>query len=228
MSVLTVSNLVIGYKGTPILPSISFSLEPGQVTSIIGHNGSGKSTLLKTLLGLNSKVSGALNFGLSAQVGYVPQRENMDPIYPIRVSELVETGRFGIRGVGRLLNSLDHERVKTSMQLTGTSHLSHRLFRTLSGGEQQRALLARALCTEPTLLILDEPTASMDENGAKQALEMTLDLARRQNAAVLMVSHFLDIVAEISDQIILLDRDHQTVKIGPPKDVLKNKTGMQL
>jgi ABC-type Mn2+/Zn2+ transport system ATPase subunit len=223
LALLSVSELQLGYRGAPILPSISFKVLPGQVTSIVGHNGSGKSTLLKTLLGLHPRLGGLIEYDLKARVGYVPQRESMDPIYPIRVSELVETGRYGLRGVGRHLTAQDHQKIKEAMSATGALPLSERLFRTLSGGEQQRVLLARALSTEPSILVLDEPTASMDEKGAHEAMQLTLDLAKKSGAAILMVNHFIDLVAEISDQIVLLDRDHQRVKVGTPAQILKGR-----
>jgi ABC-type Mn2+/Zn2+ transport system ATPase subunit len=220
---LTVKNLRIGYGNSSILPSVSFELKPGQVTSIVGHNGSGKSTLLKTLLGLMPKVSGDIHRAPHARLGYVPQRESMDPIYPIRVVELVQTGRYGARGVGRLLQTSDWDLIRLAMEATGTRPLAKRLFRTLSGGEQQRALLARALCIQPNLLVLDEPTASMDERGASEAMKLTLDLAKQSNAAILMVNHFIDLVEQVSDQVVLLDRDHQAALVGSPTELLKNR-----
>jgi ABC-type Mn2+/Zn2+ transport system ATPase subunit len=222
-SLFSVSNLRIGYGSQGILPPVSFELKPGQVTSIVGHNGSGKSTLLKTLLGLHPKLAGEIRRSPQTRIGYVPQRESMDPIYPIRVSELVETGRYGVRGVGRRLQAPDRVLIHDAMDATGIRPLAKRLFRTLSGGEQQRALLARALCIEPTLLVLDEPTASMDEKGASDAMQLTLELAKRRGAAILMVNHFIDLVARISDQVILLDRDHQSAQVGAPAELLKNR-----
>jgi ABC-type Mn2+/Zn2+ transport system ATPase subunit len=220
---LVVRDIRIGYGSQSILPSVSFDLKPGQVTSIVGHNGSGKSTLLKTLLGLMPKVSGEILRAPHVRIGYVPQRESMDPIYPIRVVELVQTGRYGARGVGRLLHASDWDLIQAAMEATGVAALSKRLFRTLSGGEQQRALLARALCIEPNLLVLDEPTASMDEKGASDTMKLTLDLAKRSNAAILMVNHFIDLVEKISDQVVLLDRDHQAALVGGPTELLKNR-----
>lgn len=223
---MTVKDLKIGFRGTPILPPISFSLYSGEVTSIVGHNGSGKSTLLKTLLGLLAKLSGTVNLTQDSRIGYVPQRETMDPIYPVNVGDVVETGRYGIRGVGRRLSDGDREKIRSTMISTGISHLENQLFRTLSGGEQQRTLLARALCTDPQILILDEPTASMDERGAREAMEITLRLAKDQGAAVLMVNHYIDLVAQVSQQVIVLDRDKQKVKIGTPAEIFKERLGV--
>lgn len=220
---LSVQNLRIGYGNSAILPAVSFDLLPGQVTSIVGHNGSGKSTLLKTLLGLQPKVSGQVVLDKAQRVGYVPQREAMDPIYPVQVRDVVETGRYGIRGVGRRLTAEDRTHIQDAMQKTGVASLQKNLFRTLSGGEQQRALLARALCTEPTILILDEPTASMDEKGAHEAMSLTLKVAQERNAAVLMVNHFIDLVIEVSHQVVFLDRDRQLVQVGNPKDIFADR-----
>ena len=221
---LSVRNLRIGFPATgAILPPISFDLRASQVTSIVGHNGSGKSTLLKTLLGLQPALTGEISTPAGLRLGYVPQREAMDPIYPIHVEQLIETGRYGIRGLGRKLVPEDREKIREVMRSTGVLPLARRLFRTCSGGEQQRALLARALCTAPNVLILDEPTASMDERGANEVMALTINLAKRQGAAVLMVNHFIDLVLEISDQVILLDRDHQRTHVGAPTEVLKDR-----
>lgn len=221
---LTCEQLGIGYSvGNPILPLISFQIHAGQVTSIVGHNGSGKSTLLKALLKLYPPLSGTIRFYKSTRMGYVPQRESMDPIYPVRVMELVETGRYGMRGVGQRLRSEDHSKIRAALESTGALHLQDRLFRTLSGGEQQRVLLARALCTEPDLLVLDEPTASMDEKGAKEVMDLTLKLARERGAAILMVNHFIELVTRISDQVIFLNRDQQMVKVGTPQEIFEHR-----
>ena len=221
--VLTVKNLLIGYRGHAILPKISFQLLSSQVTSIIGHNGSGKSTLLSTLLGLRPPIQGSLERSAEFRVGYVPQRAMIDPIYPLSVQDIVEAGRYGIRGVGHLLDKKDEAVIYDVMRSTKIHALKDRLFRTLSGGEQQRTLLARALCSEPHLLVLDEPTASMDEKGAEEAMDLTVELAKKRQAAILMVNHFIDLVAEISDQVIMLDRDHQSVKVGKPQEVLRGR-----
>jgi zinc transport system ATP-binding protein len=227
-SLLSVQNLRIGYGSTAILPAVSFELQPGQVTSIVGHNGSGKSTLLKTLLGLQPKVSGEIVLAGNQRVGYVPQREAMDPIYPVQVRDVVETGRYGLKGVGRWLKAEDKAQVQEAMKKTGVHSLQMNLFRTLSGGEQQRALLARALCTEPTILILDEPTASMDEKGAHEAMTLTLKIAQERNAAVLMVNHFIDLVIEVSQQVVFLDRDRQLVQVGAPQQIFSDRVTKSL
>jgi zinc transport system ATP-binding protein len=222
-ALIEVVDLLIGYQGRGILPPVNFAFRAGEVTSIVGHNGSGKSTLLKTLLGIQPRISGAIRFSPRARLGYVPQRESMDPIYPVRVHELVETGRYGARGVGRRLSAEDRAKVERAIDVTQLRPLAGRLFRTLSGGEQQRALLARALCAEPTVLILDEPTASMDEKSAAATMKLTLELARESRAAVVMVNHFIDLVNEISDQVVLLDQDHQVVRVGPPAEILVHR-----
>ncbi|OYZ19224.1 MAG: hypothetical protein B7Y39_12540 [Bdellovibrio sp. 28-41-41] len=222
---LRARNLEIGYHGSRVVPPITFDLLPGQVTCIIGHNGSGKSTLLKSLLGLVPLHGGELELAEQTRIGYVPQREAMDPIYPIRVIDLIETGRYGLRGVGRKLNSEDKIKIDAAIDSTRITHLRRRLFRTLSGGEQQRCLLARALCTEPQILVLDEPTASMDESGAKETIEMTLSLAKTHHSAVLMVNHFIELVGKVSDQVVLLDRNKQRVFIGSPSTVIGIRNG---
>jgi zinc transport system ATP-binding protein len=220
-ALLEARDLVIGWPGSPLLPALSFAIRAGEVTSIVGHNGSGKSTLLRTLLGLQPGVGGDLVRGRPAlRIGYVPQREAMDPIYPVTVEHLVQTGRYGFRGVGKSLRDEDLQVIEAALERTGISKFRDRLVRTLSGGEQQRALLARAWCTEPDVLFLDEPTASMDERGATELMDLTLRLASERQTAIVMVNHFLDLVRKSSHQVVALDRDHQRVTVGAPSKVL--------
>lgn len=221
--ILKVSALCIGYVGKEVVqlvPAIDFNIRSGQIVSIVGHNGSGKSTLLKTLVGLNAKLSGEIEL-LKTPLAYVPQRDAIDPIYPVRVDQICQTGCYASRGVGRFLSAADRRGVEEALELMGVRRLAKQLFRTLSGGEQQRVLIARALVMKPALMVLDEPTANMDFKGAAAVMSIAQDLARSRGVAILMVNHFLDIVNQISDQVVLLDRDHQKVLVGDPSTVLR-------
>ena len=221
--VLSVRALTVGFDKKAILPPLNLEVRRGEVISIVGPNGSGKSTLLRTLLGLMPKVGGGVHLFPETRIGYVPQREAMDPIYPIRVCEVVEAGRYGIRGIGRALTADDRLKVRMALDATGIASLEDRLFRTLSGGEQQRALIARAHCAEPSLLVLDEPTASMDEKGAQAIMDLTLHVAKLGDAAVLMVNHFIDLVERVSDRVVALDREAGTVRVGPPSEIFAGR-----
>jgi zinc transport system ATP-binding protein len=221
--VLRIRDLRVGFAGietTQLLPPINFTVKAGQIVSLVGHNGSGKSTLLKTLVGLHPSLGGSIEL-LRGPLAYVPQRESIDPIYPVRVDQICSTGRYPFCGVGRWLRTQDHAVVDECLGLMGVLPLKRRLFRTLSGGEQQRVLIARALCMKPSLMVLDEPTANMDFRGAAAVMEVALRLTRENNVAILVVNHFLDIVAKVSEQVVLVDRDHQVVRVGAPKEVLE-------
>ena len=219
------SELLIGYDRRPILPKASFGIWAGQVTSIVGHKGSGKSSLLKILLGLLKPIGGELIRSPEIRLGYVPRRSSIDPIYPIRVEQLVESGTYIRLGAGKRLPAKLKERFWECMEATRVMTLADELFRTLKDSEQQRVLLARALASEPNLLILDDPTASMDLVEAEKLMEFTLELSKRRSVGIVMVNHNLDMVARVSDQVILLDRDYQEIRVGHPKHVLPGKGG---
>ena len=212
LELLKATELLIGYGGRPILPAISFNVKSGQIVSIVGHNGSGKSTLLKTLLGVMPRVGGAFTTE-NVRCAYVPQREMIDPIYPVRVVDVCGAGRFSFRGPGRWLKAQDYKEIDRALEVMGMAVHKNRLFRTLSGGEQQRTLMARALCQDPQLMVLDEPVANMDHRAAATVMEICQKLAKTYGVGILMVNHMLDVVSKISDVIVTLDRDEQRVVV---------------
>lgn len=211
------TDLMIGYNGRPLLPPISFEVKPGQIVSVVGHNGSGKSTLLKTLLGILPPLGGTFSFS-SVRRAYVPQREMIDPIYPVRVVDVCGAGRYIFRRPGRWLKAEDHVAIDRALETMGMAAHKKRLFRTLSGGEQQRTLMARALCQEPEVMILDEPVANMDHRAATTVMQTCQELARSRGVSILMVNHMVDVVAEISDVVVKLDRDEQRVVVDVRHD----------
>ena len=223
--VLRADGLLIGYGQKAILPSMSFILLPGQLTSIVGHQGAGKSTLLRTLLGLQPPVGGSLTMREDSRVGYVPARDAIDSTYPVRVEELVETGRYGFKSLGAPLAQADRERVWASLEATHAMSMGDMLFRSLSLLEKQQVLLARALCSDPLLLALDEPTASMDEAEANFIIDLILSLAKKRTMAIVMANHFIGLAARASDQVIFLDRDHSKALIGTPGEVFRSSKG---
>lgn len=159
---LKLENLTIGYDKKGLLQTTDISIEKGQFWGILGPNGSGKSTLLKTILGLIPPVGGRIESENRAVFGYVPQNEKLDMIFPITVFELVSMGRYSRVPAGNRLSTEDRAAIEQSLEKVGILHLRNRTFRSLSGGEKQRSLLARAIAGEPDILVLDEPTAAVD------------------------------------------------------------------
>jgi len=221
---IKLENVAIGYEQDPFVDFINLSIEKNQFWGVLGPNGSGKTTLLKTILNLISPVSGTVFFHNELVFGYVPQNEKFDPIFPISVCEMVSMGRYSRIKPGRRLSNIDNEIVMRSMDSAGVSHLKDRTFRSLSGGEKQRTLLARAIAGEPNMLVLDEPTASVDIKGEAQIMELVRNVQTESKLAVLMVSHFLKTVSEFSDHLILIDKDSSTFHSGTKIEVLQKES----
>jgi ABC-type Mn2+/Zn2+ transport system ATPase subunit len=223
-NLIKLKNVTIGYEKIGLLESINLSIERDQFWGIMGPNGSGKSTLIKTILGLIPPVSGNIGSENVIIFGYVPQHEKFDPLFPISVCEIVSMGRYSRVPSGRKLSKADSEIVQRSMDNVGILQLKDRTFRSLSGGEKQRTLLARAIAGEPDILVLDEPTASVDIKGEAQIMQLVRNIQTESKLAVLMVSHFLNTVSEFSDHLILIDRDSNIFQAGTKSEVLKKES----
>lgn len=183
------------YQDTMVLKDASFTIEEGAFTGIIGPNGGGKTTLLKLILGFLKPDSGRIQvFGsaphtASQQLAYVPQTVRFDRQFPISVMELVLSGRLSRLPWYGTYSKTDHEAAHHALELVNLVSLKDSAFGTLSGGQAQRALIARALVAEPKLLLLDEPTASVDSQ-AEADIYGILDELKKQ-MTILMVTHDL-------------------------------------
>ncbi len=220
---IKLEDAAIGYDKKGILDSINLSIEQGQFWGIIGPNGGGKTTLLKTVSGLILPVAGKVDYGKKIILGYVPQRDNFDPIFPISVAELVAMGRYSRIPFGKSVKEQDRKVVGECLERVEISHLRKRPLRSLSGGEKQRALLARSLAGEPDLLVLDEPTASMDVKGETTIMELVGKIKEEKQLTVLMVSHFLNTVSRFADHVVVVDKDKGVFHAGTKEGVFGSK-----
>lgn len=227
--IFDVQNLGFHYPGAlhPALAGIDFSVEPGTFHGIIGPNGSGKSTLLKLLLGTLTPASGQIRYGgrplsswsrreLARGIGVVPQREEI--AFPLSVRELVSMGRYPHLRTWQRENAADRRAIDAALHRCAVLDLASRPLATLSGGELQRARIARALAQEPATLVLDEPTASLDIRHEMAIFELIARLAA-EGATVVIVTHNLNLAARYADQLLLLDRG-RTARVGAPAQVL--------
>lgn len=198
------------YGEQVILENIDFQVGAREIVGLIGPNGGGKSTLLKLVLGLLKPASGCVSvLGSTPQasarhIGYVPQFANFVKRFPIRVEDVVLMGRQGRKRHWGPWPRADREAITAMLEEVGISHLRRRHIDALSGGQLQRVLIARALAAEPQLLLLDEPTASVDTDGERSLFELFNRLANRMS--VVVISHDLGFISDYVDRVACLNR----------------------
>jgi len=230
---LEATDLTVHYPqaSAPALDSVSMIVPKGSFYAVLGPNGSGKSTLLRALLGMVSpatgraQVSGRLisewdRRALAREVGVVTQSESL--AFPITVRELVAMGRYPHLGPLQSETPSDRDAVSKAMRMCDVEQMAHRFLSTLSGGEVQRARVARAFAQEPNLLVLDEPTASLDVRHEMEILELLRASADR-GMTIFLITHHLDLAARFADRLLLLDRGTVAAE-GNPREVLREDT----
>ena len=231
--ILQAEGLEVRYTGAPrpALAGVSARVAPGELVAVAGPNGSGKTTLVRAVTGLVPLSSGSVRVegrplgewrraDLARVLGVVPQRE--DIVFPLRVEEAVMLGRYARLGPLGAPGSADHQAVASALARCDAVALARRSTDTLSGGEWQRVRLARALAQEPSVLLLDEPTASLDVRHEMEILELIRDLVDH-GLAGLVITHQLNLAARFADRIVLLN-EGRVVAEGSPAEVLRKDT----
>jgi len=217
---IEMQNVSFAYHSLPVLENVNLIVDHGEFVTIVGPNGGGKTTLLKLLLGLLHPDSGVIRvFGEKPQksrlrTGYVPQQVSLDTKFPVTVMDVVLLGRLGNRLGGRY-SSEDRRIAARALEEARLSHLANRLFSEISGGQRQRALIARALCVDPVLILLDEPTANIDPEVERNLLEILQGLNQRMT--ILMVSHDIGFVSQVVERVVCVNRKvviHPTTEIN--------------
>jgi ABC-type Mn2+/Zn2+ transport system ATPase subunit len=202
---ITLEALSIGYNSQPVMSAISFSIQRGSFTAILGANGSGKSTLLKTLLGLQPAIAGRILIAGAPMIfGYVPQTIQFDPLYLLTGLDVALMGVYQRVGPGRFVPPGERAFVRACLTATGAEGFARQRFAELSGGQRQRVLIARALATRPTVLVLDEPTAGVDAAATHALLEFISRIHKEQKLTILLVTHDLPLVRKHAQQIVWL------------------------
>jgi len=210
MKAVEIEDVLVSFRGTPVLEDVGLSLDEGEFLGIIGPNGAGKTVLLQVILGLLEPDQGRVRvFGrppaLSrGEVAYVPQHFDFDRDFPIRVEDVVLMGRLHRGGVLHGFAREDRDRARDAMEELGIGHLADRQVGELSGGQVQRVLVARALAVEARLLILDEPAASLDPKVGVELYERLAALGERNT--VILVSHDIGVVTRHVTSIACLNR----------------------
>ena len=218
MNQIVCNNLKIGYDKNILINNLSFNVEQGDYLAIFGSNGSGKSTLIKTILGLNKQISGSFYFiDLTRKdIGYLSQQTPLQKDFPASVYEIVMTGFLGKSGIRPFYKKEQKDKANYYIKMLGLSNYKNDSFRTLSGGLQQRTLFARALCATEKVLVLDEPTTSLDPDAATEMYE-TIKHLNSHGITIIMVSHDVDHVLDYASKVLYVN---QEPFYGTPQDFL--------
>lgn len=233
-NIIEVSNLSFSYGNEKVLENISFEIKSGSYIGIIGPNGGGKSTLLLLLLGLLKPQSGSIKiFGQPLaelknrfEIGYVPQHTSQDNLnFPATVYEVVESGLTAkLTGFAAKLNAADHKHIATTIKLAGLEKYNDKLLSQLSGGQRQRVYVARALVSQPKILILDEPFVGIDISAQANFYAFLRQLNEQHKITIILVSHDVDIISDEIDEVLCLNR--RLVCAGDP-DTMHDKKIVQ-
>ena len=210
MSQLKCESLSLGYEGKAIIENLSFEVNEGDYLCIVGENGSGKSTLMRTILGLQSPLSGTIEYGdglKATQIGYLPQQTPVQKDFPASVIEIVISGFQGKCGLRPFYTKQEKQQAMNNIEKMGISSLSNRCYRELSGGQQQRVLLARALCATEKMLLLDEPVAGLDPSVTAEMYSLVEKLNRDEHITVIMISHDIPAAVRYATSILRIGSD---------------------
>jgi len=217
---VSVENVSKVYGSLAVVDDISCSIKRSSVTTILGPNGAGKSTLAKMIMGLLVPTKGAVKIEGKApeevrtSIGYVPQRFNYNPNIPITVCEFMKLSLHVAGKHDREKDQIISQRFKD----VGLKNVLKKRLSELSGGQLQRVLIARALLSDKTLLILDEPVAGVDIEGRKSIYELLKELNKKHGMTIILISHELDVVFNYSDQVLCLNR--RLLCKGKPQEAL--------
>ena len=208
--VLRVDQVSVSLSGRQVLAEVSFSIGAGEFTGLIGPNGAGKTTLLRVILGLQRPASGRVEIlgrprsPRDHPFGYVPQKVLLDPDMPMRARDLVALGLDGNRFGIRLPSRGRGEAVREMLHAVDADRLADARVGNLSGGEQQRVLIALAVISRPRLLLLDEPLANLDLRSGQEIIALLSRLAREQQIAVLLSAHEMNPLLPVMDRVVYL------------------------
>jgi ABC-type Mn2+/Zn2+ transport system ATPase subunit len=218
---LRLEGAAVGYGRRPLLEGVELDVASGDFLAMVGPNGGGKTTVLLSLLGAIPLLAGQLVRPRPLRIGYVPQREHVDTIWPFTAGEVALMGRFPALGPWRRPGRADVEAVRRAMARVGIEHLAGLAYGELSGGQRQRTLIARALAGDPELLALDEPTNGMDPAAELATMELLRELHGTGRLAVVMVSHRLEAVASQARTLAFVDKDQALFRVGTVDEMLR-------
>ena len=224
---ITTEKMSVGYDGKPLIEEVEIALRKGEILTLLGPNGAGKSTILKSIARQLSLIAGTVRLDgedmrtltgaeLSKKMAVVMTKRLRGEL--MTCEDVVATGRYPYTGRFGVLRAEDHAAVQNAMELVQVAEIGDSLFDRISDGQRQRVMLARAICQEPRILILDEPTSYLDMRYKIDILSSIRRLAAERNMAVVMSLHELDLALKVSDVIACVEGDH-IGKTGTPEEV---------
>jgi iron complex transport system ATP-binding protein len=232
-SKLQLDGVRVHRSGRDVLALKHLDVPAGEFLAVLGRNGAGKSTLLQVCCGLTRPTSGTVRLderdligrgapAVRRAIGYLPQAAEYNADLPLTVEEVIRLGRTARRGLLRRFTRDDREATLNWLSHVGLAALRRRTFRTLSGGEQQKALLARAMVQEPSLLLLDEPGAFLDLDWRRRLTDLVDHIYRERPLTVVMVSHDVSLIPACCTRVALM-ADGRVVADGAPGEVLRER-----
>jgi len=218
---ISLKNVNFKYENTLILNNVNFEIEKGDYVTIIGPNGGGKTTLLKLILGFIKPYEGEIKISIEKKkIGYVPQKAvNFDQNFPATVSEVVAMGRIANKGLIKMLNKEDYDKIETALKFVEMWDKKDEKIGELSGGQQQRVFIARALCSDPEILILDEPTTGIDSNSRNNFYNLLREL-NKKGITLILVSHDVSAIVKDVNKVFCVN---QNVNVHNDMNALNNK-----
>lgn len=209
MILCSLRDIVFGYENEPVIRNVSVDIHAGEFIAVSGPNGAAKTTLLKLMLGLLKPWSGTVRFSAElgrSRVAYVPQQaSSFNAGFPSKVIELVRSGCYPELGLFRRFRREQHELVEEALKAVGLWELRNRKIGELSGGQKQKACIARAIVQQPDLLVLDEPVTGMDAASRTRFYEWMRQQVKEEGRTVIMVTHGLDEAQDYLDRVIYLE-----------------------
>ncbi len=231
MAYFSINDLTIGYHKVPVIRNISLEVQKGEIIALIGPNGAGKSTLLKTIARELAPISGSISLeGRDMQtISYRELSKKLAVILTERIKvdlttcrDIVATGRYPYTGHLGVLTHKDEAVVDAAMETVHALDLSDRDFNAISDGQRQRILLARAICQEPEMILLDEPTSFLDVRHKLDLLSILTRMARKKNITVIMSLHEIDLAEKVADRILTVKGDTQ-FGYGEPGEIFEEQ-----
>jgi len=218
MELVQLDNVSVRLGGRQILSDVTLAINPGEFTGLIGPNGAGKTTLLRVILGLQPTTAGTVT--KHATVGYVPQKLLIEPDMPLRVKDVVALGIDGHKFGITFPSKERRDRVEAMLEAVGADRYQDARVGELSGGEQQRVMIAHALISKPKLLLLDEPLANLDISSAHSIVSLLAKLSKSEQIAILLSAHDMNPLLPVMDRIVYVAGGQ--VATGAPDEVVQS------